>query len=49
MCTVLTKSLWPSSVAWHVPEDTSHILIFSSQDADTIVLPLGANSHAANI
>jgi hypothetical protein len=37
---------WPSSVAWHVPEATSHILIIVSYDADTIVLPVGANSHA---
>ena len=27
-------------------EATSHILRVLSQDADTIVLPLGANSHA---
>ena len=36
-------------LAWHVPEDTSHILIFVSADADTIVLLLVANSHAVHL
>ena len=37
---------WPSSVAWHVPDDTSHILISVSENADTIFVPSGANLHA---
>jgi len=40
------RYLWPSSVAWHVPDSTSHNLRVMSRDADTMVLPWGAKSHA---
>jgi hypothetical protein len=40
------RYLWPSSVVLHVPDSTSQILRVASQDADTSVLPSGANLHA---
>jgi hypothetical protein len=40
------RYLWPSSVALHTPDVTSHILRVSSLDPDTMVSPLGENSHA---
>jgi hypothetical protein len=40
------RYLWPSSVALHAPDVTSHILRVSSLDPDTMVSPLGENSHA---
>jgi len=35
------RYLWPASVAWHVPDATSHILRVLSEDPDTMVSPLG--------
>jgi len=40
------RYLWPSSVLWHLPDSTSQILRVQSWDADTMVLPSGANLHA---
>ena len=40
------RYLWPSSVALHAPDVTSHILRVMSLDPDTMVSPLGENSHA---
>jgi hypothetical protein len=40
------RYLWPSSVALHAPDVTSHILRVLSSDPDTMVLPLGGNLHA---
>ncbi len=43
------RYLWPVSVVLHVPDSTSQILRVASQDADTIVLPWGAKSHAVTL
>ncbi len=43
------RYLWPFSVVLHVPDSTSHILKFLSQDADTMVLPSGAKTHAVTL
>jgi hypothetical protein len=43
------RYLWPSSVALHVPDATSHILRVVSLDPDTMVSPLGENLHAQTI
>jgi hypothetical protein len=40
------RYLWPFSVVRHVPNSTSQILRLMSQDADTMVLPWGAKTHA---
>jgi hypothetical protein len=40
------RYLWPSSVALHAPDSTSQILRVLSHDADTMVLPWGAKTHA---
>ena len=40
------RYLWPFSVVRHVPNSTSQILRVMSQDADTMVLPWGAKTHA---
>jgi hypothetical protein len=40
------RYLWPSSVALQAPDVTSHILRVWSLDPDTMVSPLGENSHA---
>ena len=43
------RYLWPFSVVRHVPNSTSQILRVLSQDADTMVLPWGAKTHAVTI
>ena len=40
------RYLWPSSVVLHVSDSTSQILTVVSLDADTMVLPSGAKTHA---
>ena len=40
------RYLWPSSVVRHLPDSTSQILTVLSSDADTMVLPWGAITHA---
>ena len=43
------RYLWPFSVVLHVPDSTSQILTVVSLDADTMVLPSGAKSHAKTL